>query len=232
MHLRLRLDRVGRALWRALPIAAALVTLGIMAAACGGGSASPGVASVGTSTSTTTPTSNPSTTAGSSGSPSTSGGGGGLRQSSMSMAGVSVEFSECMQKHGEPNFPDPNGSGQITATGINPNSSQFQAAQRACAKYSPNGGKAPSPAQQQKMVAQALKFSQCMRSHGLSDFPDPQVSSAGGAVRIGLKISDGGSSSDLNRNNPTFQKAQAACQGLMQLPGSAKAGTDSLGIAG
>ena len=87
------------------------------------------------------------------------------------------------------------------------------AAQQACAKYNPKGGKAPSPAQQQA-VAQALKFSECMRSHGITDFPDPQVSSSAGGVRIGIKIQNG-QSSNLNPNNPRFQAEQKACQGEM-----------------
>src|SRR5581483_6529811 len=49
--------------------------------------------------------------------------------------------------------------------------------------------------------AQALKFSNCMRAHGLSNFPDP---GAGG----GLKLVPG---SGLNPQSPSFQSAQKAC---------------------
>jgi hypothetical protein len=52
-----------------------------------------------------------------------------------------------------------------------------------------------------------------MRSHGIADFPDPQVSSSGGAVSIGIRIR-GSSNSDLSPNNPQFQAAQKACQSL------------------
>ena len=49
----------------------------------------------------------------------------------------------------------------------------------------------------------ALKFSQCMRAHGLTNFPDP--SSSGGGIQIG------GPGSNLNPASPTFQSAQKAC---------------------
>jgi hypothetical protein len=52
-----------------------------------------------------------------------------------------------------------------------------------------------------------LAFSECMRSHGVPNFPDP---SAGG----GIKIAQG---SNINPFSPSFKTAQAQCQKL--LPG-------------
>ena len=123
-----------------------------------------------------------------------------------------------MQHHGVPNFPDPNGEGQVTMSGINPQSASFQDAQRACAKYAPNGGKPPSPAQTEQAVQQALKFSECMRGHGISGFPDPQVNASGGGISIRISVRSG-SGSNLDPNNPQFQAAQKACQSLMPGPG-------------
>jgi hypothetical protein len=60
-------------------------------------------------------------------------------------------------------------------------------------------------ADQAKHYAQALKFSQCMRAHGIADFPDP---SAGG----GILISGVGPNSELNPSSPQFSAAQNACQ--------------------
>jgi hypothetical protein len=54
----------------------------------------------------------------------------------------------------------------------------------------------------QKHFQEALKFSQCLRSHGVPNFPDP--TSTGGI--------DINSSSGINPNNPQFQAAQKACQ--------------------
>jgi hypothetical protein len=56
-----------------------------------------------------------------------------------------------------------------------------------------------------------------MRSHGVSDFPDP-TTPEGGGVAFQLK---GGPGSDLNQNNPTFKAARQACRGL--LPGRQQA---------
>ncbi len=149
--LRLRRDGTARPLVRALPIAAVLAALAILPAACGGGAASPGVASLGSTTSTTAPAAGPPTT---NGAPDgNSGAGAGSQQSTMSVGGITVDFARCMRTHGIPNFPDPNGQGQVTMNGVDPQSASFEAAQRACAKYSPGGGKSPSPAQQQQMLA-------------------------------------------------------------------------------
>ncbi len=187
-------------------MAAAVVALGIALAACGSGSASPGVASIGSS-----PSGNSGS--GSSGLNSTgNSGSSGPQGGTMSMSGVSLRFSECMQTHGEPSFPDPDSSGQITVSGVNPSSPEYERAQRECAKYAPNKGQPPSPAQQAKMLANALKYSQCMRSHGITDFPDPTSGPNGQGVAISIKASPG---SNLNPNNPQFQAAQRKCQGIM-----------------
>jgi len=126
-----------------------------------------------------------------------------------------VAYSSCVRAHGVPNFPDPDSQGRLTisgGSGLNPGSAQFQSAQRQCAKYLPNGGQPPSPAQQAKMQAQALKFSQCMRSHGVPNFPDPQFH--GGGISIKIDANSG-----INPRSPQFQAAQKACQA--DLPGKA-----------
>ena len=64
-------------------------------------------------------------------------------------------------------------------------------------------------------MAQALKFSQCMRSHGITDFPDPQ-SQPGGGISISLHASPG---SNLNPNGALFQAAQKACKGFAPFGG-------------
>jgi hypothetical protein len=202
--------RGSRSLRRTIVIALALATLSVAAAACGG---SPGasVANLGPSTSTTSP---PPGSGGTASQGSGVGGkspGGGSSQATIGIGGVTVQFSQCMRTHGVPNFPDPNGQGQITFSGVDPGSASFQAAERACAKYAPGGGKHPTPAQQQAALAEALKYSRCMRSHGIADFPDPQTQSGGG---IGIRI-HGGPNSDLDPSNPHFKAAQQACQSLM-----------------
>ena len=126
-----------------------------------------------------------------------------------------LAFSHCMQTHGVPNFPEPNSQGVVQGSGINPSSPSFQAANKDCSHLLPNGGR-PTAAQQAQGLAQALKFSQCMRSHGISDFPDPQ-SQPGGGIAIRIRAGQG-RVSDLNPQSPQFQAAQKACQGIMGSP--------------
>jgi hypothetical protein len=132
-----------------------------------------------------------------------------------------------MRSHGVADFPDPGGNGQIAISNtggpgtsdLDPNNPQFSAAQQACKSLAPGAG---TPAQQAGRKAAALKFSKCMRDHGLSDFPDP---SSSGGVRI-----EGGPGGDLDPNNPRFQSAQKACQHL--LPGAGKGLRTTVGNGG
>jgi hypothetical protein len=105
-------------------------------------------------------------------------------------------------------------------TGPNPESAQFQAAQKVCGKLAPNGGKAPSAAEQAKMQEGALNFSKCMRSHGVPNFPDPEISHSGGGV--GIRI--GGRGSGIEPNSPQFKAAQKTCQSDLPRPPGAKGG--------
>jgi hypothetical protein len=55
-------------------------------------------------------------------------------------AGQALQFSQCVRNHGVPSFPDPGGDGRIpdpASVGINQGSTQFQAANVACAQYRP-----------------------------------------------------------------------------------------------
>ena len=82
-----------------------------------------------------------------------------------------------MRTNGISAFPDPNSSGQLTidgianGTSIDPNTPAFQQALTACKSLEPAGfmGTQRTPAQQ----AAALKFAQCMRDNGITNFPDP-----------------------------------------------------------
>jgi hypothetical protein len=131
-------------------------------------------------------------------------------------AAKALKFSECMRSHGVPNFPDPSASGSISITsgsGINPQSTQVQDAQNTCDKLLSLGKQTPSPAQQAQALASALKFSKCMRSHGVTNFPDPQSSSGGAHITLKIKASSG-----LDPSSPIFQTAQKACQGNLPPP--------------
>jgi hypothetical protein len=198
----------------------------LLAAGCGGGEASPGVATI--SSSTTPASTTTSTTPGGSGSGGKAFSGPGSAQGNFRIAmnvgnaALGAKFSACMRKHGVTNFPDPNGQGLIqfgSGMGIDPNSPTFKSARSACDKLLPNGGQ-PTPAQQAQRQQQLLAFSKCMRAHGIEDFPDP--SSGGLQLR-------GGPGSDLNPNNSQFQAAQKACQGNLPFKPLKVGGTTSGG---
>jgi hypothetical protein len=62
------------------------------------------------------------------------------------LAQQALAFSRCMRSHGVPNFPDPKVSGNTmelggpAGKGFDPNSPQFQAAQKACQSSLPGAG--------------------------------------------------------------------------------------------
>jgi len=179
---------------RAAALLVSAVTIAVVAAGCGSSSGDPGVASLGGTATTTQSDSSTSTTSKESG---------------------GRAFAACMRSHGVANFPDPSSGGGINIgprSGINPDSPQFQSAERACQKLLP-AGKAPSPAQRAEMQAQLLKFSACMRSHGVPNFPDPQFSAGGARVKIGA-------GSGIDPNSPQFKQAQRDCK--QYLPGGGK----------
>src|ERR1700688_330527 len=119
-----------------------------------------------------------------------------------------LAFAQCMRSNGVPNWPDPTSSGvfdksKLTSQQLGASSSHVQTAQRACSRLLPNGGSGPSPAHLQQERTQALEFSQCVRAHGVPNFPDPESS---GRMRIPDPASVG-----INQGSPKFQAANQAC---------------------
>ncbi len=121
-----------------------------------------------------------------------------------------VALAQCMRGHGVPSFPDPNASGGFSAGSVDLDSSQTQAAYGDCRHLLAGGGPNISQLQQeeqqeQQALAKALpmlvKYSACMRSHGLPTFPDPTASG-------GLELNGTG----INPGSPQFQTAASACQ--------------------
>ena len=188
--------------------------LAVLTAGCGGGAGSPGIANLAGSSTTAATTTTPS---GSGTESKPFGGPGGPRgqfRLSMKIANAAdgAKYSACMRKHGLPNYPDPNAQGVITINsgmGIDPGSPAFRSAQQTCSKLLPNGGQ-PTPAQIAQQQQQLLAFSACMRAHGIKDFPDP----SNGGLRISVRPG-----SDLDPNNPMFQRAQQACRKYMPFKG-------------
>ncbi|MBO0732653.1 MAG: hypothetical protein J2P57_25565 [Acidimicrobiaceae bacterium] len=173
--------------------AALLASAGL--AACGGSSNSPGVASLSGSHN---PTGGATTTTLPHGSPTQ----------------LLDEWATCMRQHGSPNQADPT----IDANGVihiqTPATTSRDPLQDGgpCSSYLTAASTALRGGQplQKPSQAKLLKFAECMRSHGIPDFPDP---SSGG---LSIQMHPG---SDLNPNNPTFKNASKTCAKKTGVPG-------------
>jgi hypothetical protein len=92
-----------------------------------------------------------------------------------------IGYSVCMRAHGVPNFPDPDSNGTIpkgSAQQYGVSVSQYQTAHTACAHLLPNSGGVSQAVIQQAMDGMR-RFAQCMRSDGVSNWPDPTTDRAG-----------------------------------------------------
>ena len=109
-----------------------------------------------------------------------------------------LAFSRCMRSNDVPNFPDPL-PGQVTAKfpgaqDLGVSISLYQTAQNACQHLLPDGGSAPNQTEVQQELSGMRSFSQCVRSHGVPNWPDPTVDSQGRPVfdlgRAGISQSE------------------------------------------
>jgi hypothetical protein len=85
----------------------------------------------------------------------------------------------------------------------------------ACSSPSSSSGPGTGSGPQSGPAAELVKYAQCMRSHGITDYPDP--SGAGNSISIGSSAqagSGGGNNSDLNPDSPAYQAASQACRSL------------------
>ncbi|MGV0806457.1 hypothetical protein [Mycolicibacterium setense] len=115
-----------------------------------------------------------------------------------------VKYSECMRANGVADFPNPNAEGQFPYGGISVSKATWQDAVDACASLEPSAWPADAgrtPAQQDA----ALKFAQCVREHGVPDFPDPATA---GDPLIDTSKMRGDVSAD---SIPELKPAMAAC---------------------
>jgi hypothetical protein len=195
---------------RARPIWAGIVgaaLTGFLLAACGGGTSPVSVAHIGESAPTTTV-------------PPAAGSGGDASLAQLYQAVLA--YAGCMRSHGDPTFSPPttvdNATSQIIGwaqpgdlKGPQDRSvlRAYDAANKTCQVLLPNPGGGTNQAQVQQQLAKDLKFSQCMRSHGLPSFPDPKESSQG------ISIS---SPHPIDPNSPQFQAAQNDCRSLVPFP--------------
>ena len=131
-----------------------------------------------------------------------------------------LAFARCMRANGVPNFPDPSsgssGAFQIPA-GANPSSPAFRAAQAKCQKLMGGGPPVPGttthPSPQ--TLAKLVRIAQCMRQHGISDFPDPRTSVPAQPAGIGEITNFDGVillfPATMNLQAPAYRQALTAC---------------------
>jgi hypothetical protein len=119
-----------------------------------------------------------------------------------------LESARCMRADGITDFPDPSNNGNLSlhvqpGSDLNPHSPKFQATERAC-RFDLSGPNM-KPAEEASANARALKYSQCMQSNGISDFPEPD-----GHGTLTIDMGTG----DLEPSSTKFQAAEKACQSL------------------
>jgi hypothetical protein len=145
--------------------------------------------------------------------------GSGQTDTNASNSAVLVKFSDCMRSHGVTSFPDPSttqsGGNSFGIDGYNFNlpanlntqSPAYVSADKTCQGRLGTGGGPPHPVSLAKARQAALAHAQCMRQHGVPNFPDPTVTGGGGQ---GITVSSGGPGG--NPQSPAFQQAQKICQ--------------------
>ena len=138
--------------------------------------------------------------------------------SSGTSSGSFVRFAVCMRSHGVPNFPDslssgPGGAISLIPPGVNTASPAFKTAFVVCDKF------LPSLHQHQHASAQAmnqvLKFSECMRAHGVTGFPDPTPTPPANFGGDSMVVRHGGAylaiPDTIKRASPIYKQATTAC---------------------
>jgi hypothetical protein len=127
-------------------------------------------------------------------------------------ATAAYRYAACIRAHGVPSFPDPHvtttpgGGGSVAqavpaSAGLSP---KFKSAQSACKGILPAAVNGPGRHGPSKQVF--LAFAQCLRSHGISNFPDPN---AQGQLTL-QAISAAG----VDVKGPAFFDAAKACVGV------------------
>jgi hypothetical protein len=155
------------------------VAFAVLAAGCGGGGAS-GVGGVASTTAATTTTAQ----------------------------NGALAFARCMRSHGLPNWPDPTSGGEFDKSKLRQlaySVSQVRAVEDGPCSHLLQAP-APGPAITVADRADYLHAAACMRSHGISDFPDPTFRTGGVQTNI---------PSSINQDSSSFKSAAAICTKLI-----------------
>lgn len=109
-----------------------------------------------------------------------------------------VAFTRCMRSHGVSDYPDPNATNSGPGTNGLPkvnlqtlgiSSSRVDAAEGACRRLLPNGAQLSRTASR-SILSRLVVFARCMRSHRVSEWPDPTrtLGSFPGAPHFGFDL--------------------------------------------
>ena len=117
-----------------------------------------------------------------------------------------------MRAHGVHDYPDPDSSGNFDLSGkgdLTPTSPTFQAAARTCRSLG-SATKSSAPSLSPQQIAATVEFAQCMRIHGIANYPDPNSTGQIPGIRhFGI-----------DANSPQFHTATDACEHYMHgIPG-------------
>jgi hypothetical protein len=121
-----------------------------------------------------------------------------------------------MRKNGVSNFPDPGSNGGFElGPGIDPSSPGFESAESKCEKLLPGGRPGSGGPPSSAALAAMLRVAQCMRRHGISDFPDPTSTVPSNRAGVGdIADRDGVIlifPPGFDEQSPLFVEAAAAC---------------------
>ena len=110
-----------------------------------------------------------------------------------------------------PSWPDPDSQGNFISAKAN--RADFLApasVNNVCEHLLPNDGRT-NAAQHQQIMSSGLKYSACMRSHGIPNFPDPGTN---GGFNLGVIKGLG-----IDTSAPQFQSAQQTCMPILNTGG-------------
>jgi hypothetical protein len=141
----------------------------------------------------------------------TAGGAGATRSTDPSAPAADKQergrqFAQCLRDHGV-DVPDPDEDKALVRDGADVDKHRLQAATEACRAFAP-ADEAKTHELTPAELEQLRQFAQCLRDHGVPDWPDPEP--------------DGGFGDDpavvQAKNSPHMRAAMETCQSL--LPGS------------
>jgi len=156
-----------------LLVALALAGLiGLTSAGCGSGAATETGSGSGSSSGTASGSGSGSSTRSATSTRSASSPGitTGGAETKLTARDKAVKFAECIRAHGVSDFPDPDSKNQFDY-GVSVTPAVWKQATTACKDLQPPG--TLSGKRTPKEQSAGLRFAQCVRDHGVKDFPGP-----------------------------------------------------------